>query len=239
MAAKGTWTRTICQRVGRVLIAFAVVCAPPAARGSDAVGADGADDDEGALYFGAFWGVQVHTGLVLRADGGPGEGPGPLLGVSARIATLLSLLDLQLSGVTSRYTAHTTAGAGIDVARYSLGLDVHLHPFFIDHLQNDNFHFWKAAIYVAVGAGLEVISADGDGSDEIHPAFGWHLGAGTDIPLGDVTHDWGLWLGIAYRFGFLGAKSGVAGLGDFDEHTILLTLGYRNNDIGFARFPRP
>jgi len=254
MTHKGTWRRPICQRIARpadgaprhLLLAFVLVAlsalgtaslAPTPARAAEIEPA--AEEEPPAQYFGAFWGLQLHTGLLLRADGGPDEGPGPLIGVSGRLATLLSLLDAELSFLTGRYTARDGDGAGVDVARYSVALAVHLHPFFIAHLQNDNFNFWRGALYLAIGAGVEVISADAPGIDELHAAFGWHLGAGTDIPLGDVKNGWGLWLGVSYRYGFLGADSGVPGLGDFDEHTILLTLGYRNNDIGFARFPRP
>ncbi|TNF27088.1 MAG: hypothetical protein EP329_20155 [Deltaproteobacteria bacterium] len=236
MTHKGTWARRRCQRAAWLAtISAAVLLALGAGRQAHAA----ADEDDASLYFGAFWGVAVHTGLVLRADGGPDEAPGPLLGVSARLATLLSLLDAELSLRTARYGARDRAGSEVDVARYSVALDVHLHPLFMAHLQNDNFAFWRGALYVSIGAGLEVLSSDAPGIDELHAAFGWHLGAGTDIPLGDVTHGWGLWLGLSYRYGFLGADSGVPGLGDFDEHTVLVSLGYRNNDIRFARFPRP
>lgn len=172
--------------------------------------------------------------MALRVDGGPGEGPGPALGVSLRAATLMSLLDVELSLLHARYEA-TTAGARLEVAHTSVALELHLHPLFMSHLQNDGWGFFLGAIHLTLGGALELVAGPG----EVQAAAGLLVGAGVDIPLGDVLRDWGLWLGVDYRFRLCRPEGWGPGLGDFDEHVVLLSIGYRNNDIGFARIPRP
>ncbi|MCA9514514.1 MAG: hypothetical protein KC635_06195 [Myxococcales bacterium] len=212
----------------------AIALAAVALGGPVARAADGVGEDAPALYEGAFWGVSLKGGLALRLDGGAGEGPGPAFGASLRAATLLSLLDVELSVLHARYEARSTA-AHIDVARTSVALEVHLHPLFISHLQGGNWSYLLGALHVTLGGALELVAGPGD----VQAAPGLLVGAGVDIPLGDVLHGWGLWLGVDYRFRLCRPDGFGPGLGDFDEHVVLVSLGYRNNDIGFARVPRP
>jgi len=247
MARRGTWSRGSCQSIP-LLVAVAVLLTVASVDGVAAPGdpgeveappaAPGAEPSGGAapaLYQGAFWGLQVHGGTLWRVQAGQGEAPGPVVGISGRVATLLSLVDLQLSFLAGRYGAVDAGGEGVDVGRYSVGVQAHLHPFFVTHLRNTGFWYWWASIHLSVGADFDIIEvgrADARG-------LGFHIGLGSDIPLGNVSEGWGLWLGVGYRLKFLRPGSLGPGLDNFDEHAFLLTLAYRNNDITFARFPKP
>lgn len=235
-------SRARCQRAFAAVAAVAAVAVAvgaPSPAWADGGSLGSPADDPPALYQGAFWAVQLHAGVVWRQDGGPGERPAPILGLSARIATLMSLLDVQLTWLTAAWEATADDHPPTHVRRHSVGLALHLHPFFMRHLGNDNLAFWLGGIYLSLGGDLDLTGLDGPGLDRLEPGFGFHIGAGTDIPLGDVVDGWGIWLGLSYRLKFLGAHSDAPGLGDFDEHALLITLAYRNNDIGFARFPKP
>lgn len=235
-------SRARCQRALSTVALALVVAASPwrasaAPRAEAPAGSAGdSTEDAPAPYQGAFWAVQLHSGVMFRHGAGPGESPAPVLGLSARVATLLSLLDVQLTWLTAAWEATAESHAPTHVRRHSLGVALHLHPLFMRHLENDATAFWLGGIYLSVGGDLDLVDLDRAG---VEPAFGFHIGAGTDIPLGDVDRGWGIWLGLSYRLKFLGVHGDAPGLGDFDEHAFLLTLAYRNNDIGFARFPRP
>lgn len=198
-----------------------------------------AHPDPKMRFQGAFWGLQMHTGLVSRLAANAGESPGPTLGLSARLAGYMSILDLQLSVIGSMYDARSTAGEATDVKRLSLGLETHLHPMFMEVLRGTTLARTIGSLYVAIGADLDLTALDGAGLDTTEARFGWHIGGGFDVPLTDPDRGWSLWLGFAYRLKFLSVPTGVAGLQDFDEHTFLVSFAYRNNDIFFARLPRP
>ena len=190
-------------------------------------------------YQGAFWGLGVHTGLVYRLNARSGDLPGPTVALSARIASILSLADFQLTAQGSTYTATSSLGEPVDVRRLSVGVQAHLHPLFLQHLENSNFWFWAAGIYVSLGMSIEVTEFASDPAAKVEIDPGWTLGAGMDYPLTDVHAGWSLWLGVAYHVRFLGVSSGISGLGNFNEHNVLVTLGYRNNDVFLFRAPRP
>lgn len=210
--------------------------------------ADGASPEGPLLYQGAYWGVQVHSGLVLRLDAGEDDGPGLAFGASARLASILSIADFQLTLLGSSYTAATPGRGGsgsvgpagrVDVSRLSVGVEGHFHPLFMTVLKNDTFWYWLAGLYGSLGADLDVTGLEGDGVDRSEVDFGWHIGGGSDFPLTDPNKGWGIWVGVSYRLKFLRVDSGISGFRNFDEHTFMLTFAYRNNDIFFFRAPRP
>jgi hypothetical protein len=193
-------------------------------------------------YQGAYWGLQLHLGLVHRLAARADDLPGPMVGVSARIASILSIADFQLNLQGSMYTAHTAAADEVAVKRLTVELEGHFHPMFMQHLQNTDYWFWVAGvagIYGSAGVALEITDLDGAGQSRTELDAGWHLGAGMDYPLTDVHAGWSLWLGVAYKLRFLSVDTGIGGLGNFSEHTVVITLGYRNNDIFFGRLPKP
>jgi len=160
---------------------------------------------------------------------------GPTFGLSLRLASVLSLADIQVTALASTYQAKV-GDVDLDILRISTGAEVHLHPFFLMTLRNTLIWNWLAGIYASVGADLDLTQI---GEGAIEPDFGWHTGVGMDIPLTPPEVGSSLWLGLAYRIKFLE----VLGPGDeetnFNEHTIVLTIGYRDNDINFMRMPRP
>ena len=58
-----------------------------------------AEQAEPLGYQGAYWGLQAHFGMVLPDE----ASPGPTYGVSARLATLASLLDIQAMVLAGHY----------------------------------------------------------------------------------------------------------------------------------------
>jgi len=194
---------------------------------------DGVDHQSQSNWMGAFWGIELKTGLSLRAGD-----PQPSFGLGLRVATLVSLIDLELSGVVTPLADRYT--------RTAIGLDVRLHPLFIRTLRRDFGSRVLAGLHVAIGVGADVLSADtasaSTGADEssTHVAFAFAFGVGADFPITNPSrNDPSLWLGLGWRMRFVGVSDAPEGLRDMDEHVVLLQLGLRFHDIGFMRIPRP
>ncbi|MCB9788760.1 MAG: hypothetical protein H6744_18945, partial [Deltaproteobacteria bacterium] len=199
-----------------------------------------ADEATVHRYQGAFWAIQAHTGLVMRRDPRPGEGVGAALGGSLRLATVLSLLDIQASVFAARYETRALDDARVRVTRWSLGFEGHLHPLFLGTIYNNRLWYWLAGIYGSFGVDLDLtrLAVSGPGSLRDR-GLAWHLGVGMDVPVTDPNRGAGFWLGVAFRAKFLDVDSGGLGLGSFNERMITLTFAYRNNNIFFARLPPP
>jgi hypothetical protein len=151
------------------------------------------------------------------------------------LASILSLADVQISFVGSRYRAELEQGS-FDVTRFSVGGEIHLHPLFLFTIRNTRVWYWLAGIYGSVGMDLDITQFEDEGTEL---DFGWHIGAGMDVPLTDPDAGSSLWLGLAYRLKFLEILDPHGIAADFDEHMLLLTIGYRNHDVDFMRWPRP
>ncbi len=194
---------------------------------------DEVDHQSHSKWMGAYWGIELKTGLSLRA-----EDPQPSFGLGLRVATLVSLIDLELFGVVTPLADRYT--------RTAMGLDLRLHPLFIRMLRRDFGSRVLAGLHVALGVGADVLSADtksvSTGADEssTHVAFAFAFGVGADFPITNPSrNDPSLWLGVGWRMRFVGFSDAPAGLRDMDEHVVLLQLGLRFHDIGFMRIPKP
>ncbi len=199
-----------------------------------------ADQPDVHLYQGAYWSLQAHVGLVARMRTKTSESPGPLLGVSARVATLMSLLDVQAHFFAGLYEASTRSGVPVAVGRYSLGLEAKLHPFLTTILSNSTFFYWFAGLYGCGGADLDITTLKARGGSQTTDVnLGWSVGGGSDFPITDPNAGWGLWVGVEYKVKFLGVRSRDLALGPFDEHLFMVTVAYRDNDIFGFRVPRP
>lgn len=188
---------------------------------------DGESGELGAhsRWMGAFWGIELKGSLDLRLkDGDAGGG----LGVGLRAATLMSLIDAELSVLVSPFDD--------DLTRTRVGLEARLHPLFVRMLQRDFGSRVLAGLHVAVGAGADHLDW-GDGDEA---AFAFAFGFGGDIPLTNPARsEPSLWLGLGWRMRFAGFDHAPRGLRDGDEHQVILQLGLRFHDIGFMRLPRP
>lgn len=194
---------------------------------------DGAADK--TPYQGAFWALQGEASMTLRRAAGEGESPGLSGGLSLRLATVLSLADIQVSLLGgSQALAWGTGGHTLD--RGSLEVEARLHPLFLWTLRNTRLGFGVSGFYVSTGLGMEVTSWR-DAGTEVDVS--WHVGTGLDVPLTDPQEGASLWLGMGYRMKFLAVDGPQGHPLDLDAHTIVITLGYRDNDIGFMRWPRP
>ncbi|HRE88568.1 MAG TPA: hypothetical protein PK095_05445 [Myxococcota bacterium] len=202
---------------------------------SDVARADGSGDGAGdgtkddglgahSRWMGAFWGVELKGSLDFRLkDGEAGGG----LGLGLRAATLLSLIDAELSALVSPFDRHT---------RTRVAFELRLHPLFVRMLQRDLGSRLLAGLHVAVGVGLDHLDW-GEGDEA---AFAFAFGVGADIPLTTPSRgEPSLWLGLGWRMRFAGFDHAPRGLGDGDEHQVLVQLGVRFHDIGFMRLPRP
>jgi hypothetical protein len=220
-------------------VALAISAVVPATARADEDDDVEVQESDTTRYQGAYWGLQVHTGALYRMFARSGDLPGPLFGASARLASVLSIADLQLAALGGYYRASASDGTQADIGRVSVGLELHGHPLFITILQNEPLWYWVAGLYGTLGVDFELTTISAGGEPRVEADFGWHLGAGMDIPLNDPNQGWGLWLGLGYALKFLHVDTGLPGLGNFNEHTFVVTLAYRNNDILFARLPRP
>jgi hypothetical protein len=189
-------------------------------------------------YLGAFAGVEVKTGLsVLGIDPFQGRDVSPrvlpMLAVSARVANLMSLLDVDLGVGLAGGTLDGPDGA-LDVLHTRLGIEARVHPFFMSHLQGT----WvRAGLHLALGVGADLLSTAPGGTKA---AFALSWGFGMDVPLSDMqSADPSVWLGVGYRMRFVGFDGAPRGLGDRDGHDVFVALSVRWHGVDFARIPRP
>lgn len=197
----------------------------------DAARAGGEDEESSgelgahSRWMGAFWGLELKGSLDFRLkDGEAGAG----LGLGLRAATLLSLIDAELSAFVSPFDERLT--------RTRVGLEVRLHPLFVRMLQGDFGSRLLAGFHLAVGVGADHLDW-GEGDEA---AFAFAFGVGGELPLTDPSRgEPSLWLGLGWRLRFAGFDHAPRGLGDGDEHQVVLQLGLRFHDIGFMRLPRP
>jgi hypothetical protein len=221
------------RRLRRLAVAagLGLLLMTPQARATDAVV---------HKYQGAFWAIQAHTGLVFRRDPRPDESIGPVLGGSLRLATVLSVLDIQGSVFAARYSTRAVDDSRVQVTRWSLGFEGHLHPLLLGTVYNNRLWYWLSSIYASFGVDLDLTRLGlRDAPDRKDRGLAWHLGAGMDVPITDPNRGSGFWLGLAFRAKFLNVDSGALGLGDFDERMVTLTFAYRNNNIFRVRVPPP
>ncbi|MGM0574563.1 MAG: hypothetical protein ACQEXJ_02345 [Myxococcota bacterium] len=238
MATQVRRARIPCQHAAAWCIGLLLMAASPGTSAQEQVTRVG--EAEPQRYQGGFWAVQAHAGVLGRVEAGPDETVGPALGASLRLASILSIADVQATLLGGGYRTTSRAGGEVGVRRWSVGGELHVHPLFLAHLYNTRPWFVLAGLYVSAGLDLDVTHlapARGDTRRELD--LGWHLGAGADVPLTDPHAGSGVWLGLAFRQKFLSVASGPLGLGDFDERVFLLTLAWRDNDLSFARVPRP
>ncbi len=163
---------------------------------------------EPILYTGAFRALQLDLGSTP-----PFAAEQTTLGLSARAATVLSLLDGEL-----RYALRMADGRRV----HRLGATAHLHPLALTALLNHQWGRWLSAASAHLGMGTALTEGESSG------AFGlwWSYGAALDIPLADPDAGSALWLGLVYEnSGFSAAieQSRVA--------AVSLRLGYRANGI--------
>lgn len=231
------------------LVAAAAAEARAAAPGDGATSEDAPSEDssgappkaaESLSYQGSFWAVQLHGGTLLRRGRARDGAIGPTAGVSARLATVLSIADLQATLLGGGYEAAAPDGPPVDVRRWTVGLDARIHPLLLSHLWSNRLGYALGSVYASLGADLAVTHLDPGGAPpdrEVDP--GWHVGAGLGVPVTAPTRRWTLWLGLSWRLTFLDVSTGGRDLGSFDEHAVMLTLGWRNHDIFFASVPPP
>ena len=229
---RGGVVRTLARVIG---LAFLTACHPVhGARAADGPPEPSAHGD----WLGAWVGLEARGGLaVTGAD--PTRGglalptPRALGGLSGRLATLMSLVDLDL-GVTWRGLRAPPATSR--PLATSAMLEARLHPFFMRHLRAD----WvTAALYVSFGLGADVVSWDGP--ERRHAAgVALQVGAGGDVPL-TAPRDGSpsVWLGVGYRLRISGVPGAPAGLRDRDGHDVWLGLSLRWHGVDFMRLPRP
>jgi hypothetical protein len=210
------------------LISLALLVSPEARSKVDV-------SQDSSAYQGSYWSVQGHLGVTTGFEDGHVESPGPSLGLSLRLASVLSLADFQLSALGSTYTA-ALGESPMGVTRISVGVEAHLHPFFLLTLRNSLLWNWIAGIYGSIGADLDLTVID---KLPVETDLGWHVGLGMDIPLTNPNEGTSAWLGVAYRIKFLEVRGPTGVETDFGEHTFLFTIGYRDNDINFMRLPIP
>lgn len=230
-----TRTPRRCQLLACALIA-ALAASARAAPGDPAP-----PDPTHGDYFGAFWGIELRGGLALRTADDP-VATIPDLGVGLRVATLVSLIDLELGVETAGLTR-----AGHTIRRTSIAGELRLHPLFIRFLQGDLASQIMGSIHLALGLGLEVMATAPDDDappaapdDDTRLALGIRLGLGVEAPLTDTARaPWSLWLGLAWRMTITCFSGAPAGLGPWDQHALWLSLSLRFHDITFARIPRP
>jgi hypothetical protein len=194
-------------------------------------------------WHGAWVGLELRGGLFVPGID-PSQGgrthpiPRGLAGVSARVSTLMALLDVDL-GVSVREAGRPdprgTSAAGVSTTAL---LEVRGHPYFLRHLRGD---WLLGGLYVSLGVGAELVSWRSEAGGLRHAGgFALAVGGGGDMPLGDPGEGGpSTWLGLGYRMRFAGVDGAPRRLGDRDGHEAWLAVSLRWHGVDFARVPRP
>jgi hypothetical protein len=209
-----------CQ-LGTVALALAALVAP--VQPSHA----GAPRPSHGDWLGAWRGLEIRGGLGAAEGGFSGLG-----GISGRLATLLSLVDVDL-GVTVRGGGPRPDDAAVTVV--SPAVEARAHPLFMRHLRGD----WTlAALYVSLGVGADVMARSQ--RPGLAAGIALRVGLGGDVPLTRPS-DGGpsVWLGLGYRLRISAVPAAPPGLRDQDGHELWTSLSIRWHGVDFMRVPRP
>ena len=239
-----------------MLLAIVVLPAAPATAGTPDPAAAPASASAAApapaphrppRYQGAFFAAQAHAGLAMRLKPGDGEWPGPVVGLSGRVASVVSLADVLLGiyGTRLRPTSSrqgTAPGPRPTLLRLTLTAEARLHPLFTQILQGTPLDLWLSGLYLSLGLDLDVSWLTASERSAHGVAVGGHVGVGMSWPLTNPDDGASLWLGLGYQVALKHTPSALrrlAPLGDLDEHALILTLGWRDNRISSFYVPRP
>lgn len=193
-------------------------------------------------YNGAFVGVGVFGGASILQDQRWESPVGGVVGVYGRLASVLSLIDVQLEYAWSRNDAKASGNVPTDLRfdRHGLAMSVNLHPMFLSVLGNDWASFALAAAYAQIGLSTEFTSFGSDVEpqrDRDDVAFSLHVGAGIDVPLGDASGASAFWLGLSWRWKFVYLDppqlSGVDQPNETNTHSVVLAFSYRYQSLNF------
>ena len=194
-----------------------------------------ADASTNPRYQGSHWSMEAHGGFATALGSDALLSGGPTFGLSLRIASVLSLADVQLD-ILGSVQRRKSAKASETVDRGSAGLSARLHPFFLLTLNDSMWETLLAGIYLEIGSSLELTAFQGG---SIETDLGWRLGFGIDIPLTSLEGESSVWLGFGFRATFFDLKPPSGHAVPVDAAAILVSVGYRNHDINFTNWPRP
>ena len=200
--------------------------------------------DEGqtpARYMGAHIGGGLLGGTGLLSYGGYDEElPSVMVGAFARVSTVLQLLDVQLE-YQFRQHAVVVQQERAQFKGHGISISTNAHPFFFNILRNNRWWYIVSGLYIQFGGGVERMSIQ-SGSlnvDRVEWAPAMHGGVGMDIPLDDPEDGGGFWLGFNYRYKAVFMDADLGRGSDVHAHLFLALIGYRSNDLNFARLKRP
>jgi hypothetical protein len=193
-------------------------------------------------YNGAFVGVGVFGGASILQDQRWENPVGGVVGVYGRIASVLSLVDVQLEYAWSRNDAKVSGNEPADLRfdRHGLAMSVNLHPMFLSVLSSDWASFALAAAYAQIGLSTEFTSFRSDVEpqrDQDDVSFSLHFGAGIDVPLGDASGASAFWLGLSWRWKFVYLDPPRLLGGDQPDetntHSVVVAFSYRYQSLNF------
>lgn len=200
-----------------------------------------ADDTEvGRFYTGAGVGAAVFAGPTVLGDRSWQDRVGWAVGAYARLSTVMQIVDLQLEYHHDRLDTRAD-DAPVTVRRHSVSQSTNLHPLFLRMLGNNRLWYILGSWYLQVGLSLELTALESPllGIDRDDKALGIHVGTGLDFPLDDPNDGGAFWLGVLWRYAFIGMNPRIGAHEDLDTHFVLLAVSYRSNDLSFGRVPRP
>lgn len=194
-------------------------------------------------YNGAFVGAGLLGGVSILQDRRWDEPVGWTVGAYGRIASVLSLVDVQLEYHAAGHDIVSGPGAPADLTleRHTVVTSFNLHPLFLSVLGNNWWSFALSGIYAQAGLSVEFSKYRTDAVDwrRSDTAFSLHIGAGVDVPLGDANGQGAFWMGAMWRwkFVYMDPKLELAGESpdELNTHALMVTVSYRYNDLSFGR----
>jgi hypothetical protein len=168
------------------------------------------------------------------------QGAGVALG--GRFSVITQFMDVALLLEHGRW-----GGGSAALRRSDLGATVSIHPAFPVVVFNTWSYDVLSGLHVFIGGSLARIALDGSqalaatgetGSSSTDWRPGINIGVGSDIPISPRNRHSGWWLTARYELRWARFGSAVPdwNLGDSQ---LLVLIGYRTYDNGWARLPRP
>ena len=169
-------------------------------------------------YNGSYIGPRFQYGKTQGILGSDQVDLGSQFGLSARMATILQILDVDC-GVH----IHRSSVDDIDLDEYRFQLGLRFHPLLLTHFENDRLGYTIASLHLFLGMGIAWFVPD---TYEETLDLSFVTGVGLEFPLSNPEHPYGLWLSMGW-----GLVVGDVALGgrelDVTHHVGLIALEFR------------
>jgi hypothetical protein len=182
-------------------------------------------------YTGAFLAAGAFAGEALIQPAGGSGSWEPAYGAWLQASAPLQVIDVQLAWHGSSFSS-----SGLHVRQDSFAALVGAHPFFLLHLESSPIFYALGSVYLLAGVDVDWVSLrrHADSAEASDAQLGYQVGAGFDLPLGEVDDGGSFWLGLQVKRNSFELTPAPHQPVDVDQYVLALRLSYRSNGLLFV-----